>query len=188
MISTIKYKSKLIKESLQWKKIKNILEWCKQGPALHPTKNLWNDLKRAMHWRFYKDEWTKIAKSRCAKLADSFPETLLYYKENVLWQCISYGDIYAIFLLLLKWYYMIFLEFYCLLYHIKGEKWSEIIYIHTCSQSLKKTNQKLLRWKILKYFCHHLARPVALHYLLNFHIISKKGWERTDFILAQCHA
>ena len=76
------------KLSTQWLKEKkmNVLAWPSQSPDLNPTENLWNDLKTAVHKRsssnwteleqFCKEEWANIAKSRCAKLVETYPNRL----------------------------------------------------------------------------------------------------------------
>uniref|UniRef100_A0A8C9ZXN2 Tc1-like transposase DDE domain-containing protein n=1 Tax=Sander lucioperca TaxID=283035 RepID=A0A8C9ZXN2_SANLU len=64
----------------------NVLEWPSQSPDLNPIENLWLDLKRAVHARspsnltelelFCKEEWRKIAVSRCASLIETYPHRL----------------------------------------------------------------------------------------------------------------
>ena len=64
----------------------NVLEWPSQSPDLNPIEKLWLDLKRAVHARspsnltelelFCKEEWRKIALSRCASLIETYPHRL----------------------------------------------------------------------------------------------------------------
>src|SRR4029434_2358826 len=64
----------------------NVLEWPSQSPDINPMENLWLDSKRAVHARsprnlteleqFCKDEWSKIAVSRCANLIETYPHRL----------------------------------------------------------------------------------------------------------------
>lgn len=64
----------------------NVLEWPSQSPDLNPIENLWLDLKRAVHAQsscnlteleqFCKEEWSKIAVSRCASLIETYPHRL----------------------------------------------------------------------------------------------------------------
>ena len=63
----------------------DVLEWSSQSPHLNPIKNLWLDLKRAVHSQspcnlteleqFIKEEWSEIAVSRCASLIETYPQT-----------------------------------------------------------------------------------------------------------------
>ena len=64
----------------------NVLEWLSQSPDQTPIENVWLDLKRAVHARsprnltgleqFCKEEWSKIAVSRCASLIETHPHRL----------------------------------------------------------------------------------------------------------------
>uniref|UniRef100_A0A9J8DC93 Tc1-like transposase DDE domain-containing protein n=1 Tax=Cyprinus carpio carpio TaxID=630221 RepID=A0A9J8DC93_CYPCA len=61
-----------------------VLEWPSQSPDLNPIEHLWRDLKMAVHQRLpsnlteleriCKEEWQRIPKSKCEKLAASFPK------------------------------------------------------------------------------------------------------------------
>ena len=65
---------------------KNVLEWSNQRSDLNPIENLWHDLKIVVHQRsphnlteleqFRSKEWENITQSRCAKLVETFPNTL----------------------------------------------------------------------------------------------------------------
>ena len=77
-----KHKAKATQEWFKNNKV-NIPEWPSQCADLNPIENLWPDLKRAVHSRspcnltelemFWKEEWGKIAVSRCAKLIETYP-------------------------------------------------------------------------------------------------------------------
>ena len=76
------------KATLEWLRNKNInvLKWPSQSPDLDPIKNLWHDLKIAVHQRslrnlteleqFCTEEWANISQSRCAKLVETNPNSL----------------------------------------------------------------------------------------------------------------
>ncbi|KAG2463307.1 TCB1 transposase, partial [Polypterus senegalus] len=80
-----KHTAKISKEWLQDNSV-NVLEWPSQSPDLNPIEHLWRDLKMAVHQRFpsnlmelercCKEEWAKLAKDRCAKLAASYSKRL----------------------------------------------------------------------------------------------------------------
>ncbi|KAG2463651.1 TCB1 transposase, partial [Polypterus senegalus] len=80
-----KHTAKISKEWLQDNSV-NVLEWPSQSPDLNPIEHLWRDLKMAVHRRFpsnlmelescCKEEWAKLAKDRCAKLAASYSKRL----------------------------------------------------------------------------------------------------------------
>ena len=75
-----KHTAKISKNWLQDNSV-NVLEWPSQSQDLNPIEHLWRDLKMAVHRRspsnlmelerFYKEEWAKLAKDRCAKLVAS---------------------------------------------------------------------------------------------------------------------
>uniref|UniRef100_A0AAY5K1G9 Tc1-like transposase DDE domain-containing protein n=1 Tax=Esox lucius TaxID=8010 RepID=A0AAY5K1G9_ESOLU len=77
--NNLKHTSKSTKEI-------NVLEWPSQSQDLIPIEHLWDDLKRAVHWRcprnltdlerFCKEEWANIATSRCAMPIDSYPKRM----------------------------------------------------------------------------------------------------------------
>ena len=64
----------------------NVLEWPSQSPDLNLTEHLWRDLKIAVQQRspsnltdlerICREEWEKLPKYRCAKLAASYPTKL----------------------------------------------------------------------------------------------------------------
>ena len=74
-----KHTAKAILEWLRNKRL-NVLEWPSQSPDLNPLKNLWHDLKIAVHQRsprnlteleqFYTEEWASIA-----MLVETYPNT-----------------------------------------------------------------------------------------------------------------
>lgn len=76
------------KMTTQWSKEKkvNVRAWPSQSQDLNPIENLWNDLKTAVQkwWpsnlteleQFCKEQWANIAKSRCAKLVETYPNRL----------------------------------------------------------------------------------------------------------------
>ena len=76
------------KATLKWLKGKHlsVLEWPSQSPDLDTIKNLWYDLKIAVHqWnlsnlkeleQFCLEEWAKISVARCAKLIETCPKRL----------------------------------------------------------------------------------------------------------------
>ncbi|MBN3274862.1 TCB1 transposase, partial [Polyodon spathula] len=76
------------KATLEWLKNKkvNVLEWPSQSPELNPIENMKKKLKISVHQRspsnlmeleqFCKEEWVKIAVSRCAKLVEIYPNKL----------------------------------------------------------------------------------------------------------------
>ena len=78
-----RYKSTL--ELLRNKNI-NVLEWPSQSPDLNPIKNLWHDLRIAVHQcsthnlteleQFCTEESVNIVQSRCAKLVETYPNRL----------------------------------------------------------------------------------------------------------------
>ncbi|KAG2465704.1 TCB1 transposase, partial [Polypterus senegalus] len=80
-----KHTAKISKEWLQDNSV-NVLEWPSQSPDLNPIEHLWKDLKMAVHQHFpsnlmelercCKEEWTKLAKDRCAKLVVSHSKRL----------------------------------------------------------------------------------------------------------------
>ncbi|KAG2456618.1 TCB1 transposase, partial [Polypterus senegalus] len=80
-----KHTAKISKEWLQDNSV-NILEWPSQSPDLNSIEHLWRDLRMAVHRHFpsnlmelercYKEEWTKLAKDRCAKLVASYSKRL----------------------------------------------------------------------------------------------------------------
>ncbi|KAG2463316.1 TCB1 transposase, partial [Polypterus senegalus] len=80
-----KHTAKISKEWLQDNSV-NVLEWPSQSPDLNPMEHLWRDLKMAVHRRFpanlmglercCKEEWTKLAKDRCAKLVALYSKRL----------------------------------------------------------------------------------------------------------------
>ena len=81
-----KHTAKATLEWLSTKKI-NVLEWPSQSPDLNPIKNLWHQFKIAVHKRspcnfteleqFCAEEWANIAQARCAKLVETYPNSLL---------------------------------------------------------------------------------------------------------------
>ena len=64
----------------------NVLEWQIQSPDINPLRNLWLDLKKAVHTQslcnlteleqFFKEEWSKIAVPRGASLTETYPHRL----------------------------------------------------------------------------------------------------------------
>ncbi|KAG2468107.1 TCB1 transposase, partial [Polypterus senegalus] len=80
-----KHTAKITKEWLHNNSV-TVLEWPGQNPDLNPIEHLWRNLKMAVHQRLpsnlteleriCKEEWQRIPKSRCAKLA-SFPRRLM---------------------------------------------------------------------------------------------------------------
>ncbi|KAG2461362.1 CHD6 protein, partial [Polypterus senegalus] len=80
-----KHTAKIPKEWLQDNSV-NVLEWPSQSPDLNLIVHLWRDLKMAVHRRFpsnlmelgrcCKEEWAKLVKDRCAKLAASYSKRL----------------------------------------------------------------------------------------------------------------
>ena len=68
------------------KSTRSVLEWLSQRPDLSPIENLWLDMKRPVHtwspWnlteleQFCKEEWSKIAVSRCEGLTEIYPNRL----------------------------------------------------------------------------------------------------------------
>ena len=64
----------------------NVLEWSNQSPDLTPIKHLWRDLKIAVQQhspsnlteleRICREEWEKLPKYRCEKLAASYPRII----------------------------------------------------------------------------------------------------------------
>ncbi|KAG2470802.1 TCB1 transposase, partial [Polypterus senegalus] len=80
-----KHTAKISKEWLQDNSV-NVLECPSQSPDLNPIEYLWRDLKMAVHRRIpsnlmelercCKEEWTKLAKDRCAKLMASYSKRL----------------------------------------------------------------------------------------------------------------
>ncbi|KAG2464445.1 TCB1 transposase, partial [Polypterus senegalus] len=80
-----KHTSKISKEWLQDNSV-NVLEWPSQSADLNPIEHLWRDPKMAVHRRFpsnlmeletcCKEEWVKLAKDSCAKLAASYSKRL----------------------------------------------------------------------------------------------------------------
>lgn len=62
------------------------LEWSSQSPDINPVENFCLNLKRAVHspspsdltelGLFYKEEWRRIAVSRCAWLTETYPQRL----------------------------------------------------------------------------------------------------------------
>ncbi|MBN3274470.1 TCB1 transposase, partial [Polyodon spathula] len=81
----LKHKAKATLEWLRNKKV-NVLEWPSQSLDLNPIKNMWHDLKIALHQcsprnlteleQFCKEQWSKIGKSRCARLVETYPNRL----------------------------------------------------------------------------------------------------------------
>ncbi len=81
-----KHTAKITKEWLHNNSV-TVLEWPSQSPDLNPIEHLWRDLKMAVHQllpsnlteleRICKEEWQRIPKSRCEKLAASFPKRLM---------------------------------------------------------------------------------------------------------------
>ena len=82
------YLKHTVKPTLEWPKNKNInvLEWPSQRPDINPIKNLWHDLKIAVHQRsphnsieleqFCTEEWENISQSRVCKAGrDLSPQT-----------------------------------------------------------------------------------------------------------------
>ncbi|KAG2469093.1 TC1A transposase, partial [Polypterus senegalus] len=77
--------AKISKEWLQANSV-NVLEWPSQSPDLNPIEHLWRELKMAVLRRLpsnlielercCKEEWTKLAKDRCAKLVASYSKRL----------------------------------------------------------------------------------------------------------------
>ncbi|KAG2466400.1 TCB1 transposase, partial [Polypterus senegalus] len=77
--------AKISKEWLQ-DNSENVLEWPSQSPDLNQIEHLWRDLKMAVHRYFpsslmelercCKEEWTGLAKDRCAKLVASYSKRL----------------------------------------------------------------------------------------------------------------
>ena len=78
----------IAKATLEWlrnKKI-NVLQWRSQSPNLTPIKNLLHDLKITVHQHspcnltefeeFCAEEWANITQSRCATLAETYPNRL----------------------------------------------------------------------------------------------------------------
>uniref|UniRef100_A0AAZ3QU66 Tc1-like transposase DDE domain-containing protein n=1 Tax=Oncorhynchus tshawytscha TaxID=74940 RepID=A0AAZ3QU66_ONCTS len=69
-----------------WDKFLNVLEWPNQSPDLNQIEHLWRDLKIALQrrspstlselQRICTEEWEKLPKYRCAKLAALYPRTL----------------------------------------------------------------------------------------------------------------
>ncbi len=80
-----KHTAKITKEWLHNNSV-TVLEWPSQSPDLNPIEHLWRDLKMAVHQRLpsnlteleriCKEEWQRIPKSRCKKVA-SFPKRLM---------------------------------------------------------------------------------------------------------------
>ena len=85
MTTTRSTQTKLQWSDLRNKKI-NVVEWPSQSPDLNSIKNLWHDLKIAVHQYFphevteleqyHGEEWVNIAQSRCAKLVDTYPNRI----------------------------------------------------------------------------------------------------------------
>ena len=73
------------KQEWLWGKFLNVLEWPSQSPDLNPIEHLWRDMKIAVqppspyilteHERICREEWEKLPKYRCAKLAVPYPRT-----------------------------------------------------------------------------------------------------------------
>ena len=80
-----KHTAKTTQEWLRDKSL-NVLEWPSQRPDLIPIEHLWRDLKIAVQQnspsnlielqRICREEWEKLPKYRCAKLAASYPRRL----------------------------------------------------------------------------------------------------------------
>jgi hypothetical protein len=69
-------KHKTTQEWLRDKSL-NVLEWPSQSPDLNLIKHSWRDLKIAVQpERFYREEWEKLPKYRCAKLMASYARRL----------------------------------------------------------------------------------------------------------------